>query len=180
GRLVLSPAMSELTTGRSLLWAAAWEKSIARPWFGWGAGTFPVELGSFLPTGIKVYEAEDLVVLGISGGAHNAFLTTLAERGVLGGLAAAAMIGFLVYLSLRVFRARNRLARSDRALVWLAPFAVVLVLVRSLGESPGWFGGADGLVDFLAYGFAALLVGVAASLDRRGEPIREPEVAAPE
>ena len=174
GRLALSPALSELTTGRSLLWAAAWGKFLERPLFGWGGGSFPIELGGFMP-GTQVYTADDLLILNTTGGAHNALLTVLAERGVIAGLAAVVMSAFLLWLAVRVYRSRDRLHGIDRTFAWLAPFVVVLILVRSLGESPGWFGSADGLVDILAYGFAAMLVAVAASLDPSAEPIREPQ-----
>ncbi len=173
GRFALSPALSELTSGRSLLWAAAWGKFLERPLFGWGGGSFPIELGRFLPGG-EVFNAQDLGVLSTTGGAHNAPLTVLAERGVIGGLAAVVMSVFLLGIAIRVYRLRTRLHGIDRAYGWLAPFVVVLILVRSLGESPGWFGYANGLVDFLAYGLAAILVAVAASLDPGIEPISEP------
>lgn len=167
GRLAVSPTLNEITTGRSTLWAAAWSKFIERPVFGWGGGSFPVDLGSFLPGGTQIYFAENSVVLSAHGGAHNALLTVLAERGLFAALAALAVSAFLVWHCILVFRSRGRLHGIDRAFAALAPFAVVAILVRSLGEAPGWFGLADGLVDFLAYGFAAMLVAVASRLERR-------------
>jgi O-antigen ligase len=169
GRLAVSPALSELTTGRSALWAAAWGKFLERPLFGWGSGSFPIELGRFLPA-TEAFQAADLRILSTSGGAHNALLSVLAERGVIAASAAALVCVFLLLVALRVYRARHRLDGLDRAFGWLAPFVVVLILARSLGELPGWFGYADSLVDFLAYGWAAMLVAVAASLDPGAEP----------
>ena len=171
-RVVLSPAITELTTGRTLLWDAAWEKFIDRPFMGWGGRSFAIELGIFLPPGAQVFRAEDLVILTVSGGAHNAFLTLLAERGIVGLVSATVMVTFLLHIGLAVFRSRDRLVGTDRAFGRLAPFIIVLMLVRSLGESPGWFGTADSLVDFLAYGVAAMLVAVRASLDPAPEHTR--------
>jgi O-antigen ligase len=178
GRLSVSPALSELTTGRSLLWAAAWDKFLQRPLFGWGGGSFPIQLDRFLPA-TKVYEAGDLEILNTTGGAHNAILTVLAERGLLAALAAVVMSLFLLRLAMRIHRSRRELHGIDRAYAWLGPFVIVLILVRSLGEMPGWFGYADSLVDFLAYGYAAMLVSVAAGFDRIAEPIGEPPQLLP-
>jgi O-antigen ligase len=169
GRLGASPAMNDLTTGRSLLWAAAWDKFLERPLFGWGGRSFPIDLGGFLPA-TKVYEASDLQIVNTTGGAHNALLTVLAERGLITALAAVMMSGFLLLLAIRVHRSRARLRGIDRAYAWLGPFVILLILVRSLGEMPGWFGYADSLVDFLAYGCAAMLVAVAADLTPRTDP----------
>ncbi|HSL32808.1 MAG TPA: O-antigen ligase family protein [Candidatus Limnocylindrales bacterium] len=174
-RAFLSPALNELTTGRTLLWDAAWEKFLERPLFGWGGRSYAIELGAYLPPGAQLYYAEDLVILTVSGGAHNAFLTVLAERGIVGVVSLGVMVAFLLYLGLTIFRSRHRLSGPDRAFGWLAPCIVVLILVRSLGESPGWFGTADSLVDFLAFGVAAMLVAVAASLDPGRERSPEPE-----
>lgn len=164
GRLAVSSTLNDLTTGRSPLWNAAWEKFMERPLFGWGGGSFLIDLGRFLP-GVGFYRAEDLRVLNTTGGAHNALLNVLAERGLVAAVAAGVIALFLMNLAIRLYRSRYRLTGLDRGLAGLAPFVVVLILVRSLGELPGWFGYADSLVDFLAYGTAALLVALASTLD---------------
>jgi len=169
GRLAVSPALEDLTTGRSLLWNAAWEKFLDRPLFGWGAGSFSIDLGQYLP-GVGLYRAEDLSVLTTAGGAHNALLNVLAERGLLAAVAAGLVALFLLNLAIRLYRSRDRFRGMDRGLATLAPFVVILMLVRSLGELPGWFGSADSLIDFLAYGIAALLVAVASTLDVTAQP----------
>jgi O-antigen ligase len=148
-----------------------------RPWFGWGGGSFSTELARYLP-GIQAYSAEDLRILGTTGGAHNAYLTALAERGVVGGVAAILVTGFLLWLSIRLFGARHRVRGVDRVVARLAPFVVLLILVRAFGELPGWFGYADSLVDFFAYGCAAMIVAVAASIER-AQATESPLVGAP-
>lgn len=57
----------------------------------------------------------------------------------------------------------------DRDMELLAPFIVLLIIVRGFGELSGWFGIADSLVDFLAFGVAALLIPATSQLDANAE-----------
>ena len=169
GRLAISPELNDLTTGRSPLWNAAWSKFLDRPLFGWGGGSFLTDLGQFLP-GAGFYRAEDVRALATTGGAHNALLNVLAERGLFAAAAAGVVAFFLLNLAIRLYRCRDQFTGLDRGLAGLAPFVVILILVRSLGEMPGWFGYADSMVDFLAYGTAALFVALGSTLDADAPP----------
>ena len=164
--LSTSPTVNDLTTGRLELWSAALAKFAERPWFGWGAGSFPNNLGTLLPA-LGPYSVDDVRALATTGGAHNAFLTVMAERGVLAVLVSFAIVAFLLVESVRLVAHYRELDSIDRTIALMAPFVTLLLVVRGLGELPGWFGYADSLVDYLAYGAAALIVAEASQLDRR-------------
>jgi hypothetical protein len=108
-----------------------------------------------------------------TGGAHNALHTVLAERGLFAAVAAVVVALYLLRLAIRLYQSREQFTGMESRLARLAPFIVILILIRSLGEMPGWFGYADSLVDFLAYGAAALIVALAAMLDLAVPPSTE-------
>lgn len=164
GNLPNSSQLSELSAGRWELWIAAVAKFTERPLTGWGAGSWEVNLANYLPV-YDYYRFVELTSLE-SGSFHNTYLTILAEKGLIVFGVSLVMVAFLARQSFRLFEGRTLLIGTDRAFAAVAPLVVVLMLVHGLFEQPGLFGYANGLVDYLAYAAAAVIVATAARLDR--------------
>lgn len=141
-------AASEVTTGRLDLWVAAWQKFLDRPWFGWGANTWSEDLVVYLPGYAHYWEG----LLSLEAGAfHNMYLTVLAEKGILVFITAMLLLLALTRMSWSVYDHRRTLPVLEGRAARIAPFVVLLLLIRGLGEQPGLFGYAIGAVDFLSY-----------------------------
>jgi O-antigen ligase len=163
--------LSDLTTGRTDLWAAAVAAFADKPLTGWGAGFHSVNLAAYLSSPYDPWRLETLTS-GIEVGAfHNVYLTVLAQKGLIVFIPAMAMAAFLIWQSwrLRVHKA-NFFRRRDAECARVAPLIVVLILVRGFSEYAGWWGAADGTVDYLSYVGASLIVAMAARLDRIAYP----------
>ncbi len=160
--------LGELSAGRWELWSAALAKFAEYPLTGWGAGSWQVNLASYLP----VYDISRFRAITSleSGSFHNAYLAILAEKGLVVFGAGLVMVAFLIRQSWRLHEGKAFLAGTDRAFATVAPLVVVLMLVRALVEQPGLLGSANGLVDYLAYAAAALIVATATQLHRLERP----------
>ena len=152
--------LSDATTGRFNLWTTAADMFAARPLTGWGPGSFS-EL--VLPQ-VSVTLASGGPASELSGAAHSAYLTVLAERGVLGFIGSLAILIFLTATALRLFHGRGALVGVDHGIGVVAPFAVVSMMVHGIAEQSGLLGAADSLIDFMEFGVAALIVATAAAL----------------
>jgi O-antigen ligase len=157
-------ALSTLTSERTSMWSAALEKFSQRPLTGWGADSWKINLPSYL----RVYDPERLMsITSVKAGAfHNTYLTILAEKGLMVFVPALVMAGFLVWQSWTLHAHRRLLTKLDAGHAAVAPLIVILILVRGLGEHAGWWGYADGTVDYLSYVAASLIVATATQLDR--------------
>ena len=153
--------LSEATTGRFDLWTAAVDMFAARPLTGWGPGSFS-EL--VLPQLSATLAGSGAQTIELAGAAHSAYLTVLAERGVLGIVGSLAILIFLTATALRLFHGRGALTGIDRGISLVAPFAVVSMMVRGTAEQSGLLGAADSLIDFMEFGVAALIIATAAAL----------------
>lgn len=78
-------SVEEVTTmtGRTRIWAFAWEKALESPLVGWGAGTTPI------------------LMAGVSGHAHNILLQPTVSLGFPGGILFLMLLFWNVYASIR-------------------------------------------------------------------------------
>lgn len=108
---------------RYVLWDAAWRMFRDRPWTGVGPGGYFRHFAAYArPNGSMDNET-------LWGSAHNLYLHQLAERGILGGAALAALCAVLLFRAVQAAR-RGGFARS----LWAAA-AVVAFLLTSLTET---------------------------------------------
>jgi len=162
---LLDPSeFNNVLTGRPDLWLAALQKFIARPIFGWGAYSWSVDLDKYLTLG-DFYQQQSLLSID-TGAFHNAFLTLLAEKGLTGFAAGLGLIWFLLRQSLYLYKNSSFLSQVEARMALLAPFILCAIAVRSIFEQPGLFGYANGIVDYLTYSWAALVVALSATLRR--------------
>jgi O-antigen ligase len=151
--------VNELTTGRIFVWLVALQEFLANPIFGAG----PFSWLDSLVSGVAELSDDITRYELITGGAyHNVLLTTLAERGIIGGLT----VTFLAWLVL--LRCTNVLAMSQRSgqanlqhhLVEpsVVVVATMLTLIRGIGEYSGPFAYAYGHTDFVGLSVIALLL----------------------
>ncbi len=145
--------VSNATTGRFDLWVLAWDGFMEHPVVGWGVGAHRhTDIAGLMP-GYYAWGDDTLLLAMRSGGYHNAFLGLLVERGLLGAVPGFALVLFLGRLALAA-SSRGGYGFPKAILV----FGFLLLVIRGFGEQAGWFGSANGPVDFLAYTVAALLV----------------------
>jgi O-antigen ligase len=160
-------AASELTTGRFDLWVAALGQFSERPIFGSGASASLDSIATYLP-GYYRWGGDALLESAGSGGFHNAYLALLTQRGLVGFLAGASLLSFLLRWAFQLGSRRTEFGERDALAAGIAPYVVVGIALRGLGEQPGFFGAANGLVDFLAFVAAAQVVALAAASRRLG------------
>jgi O-antigen ligase len=150
-------AASAITTGRYDLWIAALGQFMERPFFGTGSSGAFDNISAYLP-GYYRWGNDTLLESAGSGGYHNAYLALLTQRGLVGFAAGVALVAFLLR---RAFRHSERGPESSQLKApgaALVPYITIAIVLRGLGEQPGFFGAANGLVDFLAYAAAAQVV----------------------
>ena len=80
---------------RMAMWSSALRVLAAHPLFGTNIGQFPHQVGAFAPDG----EARAYI-----GNAHNQFLETAAELGVIGGVLFVAMFAAILWRAWKAFR----------------------------------------------------------------------------
>lgn len=147
--------LSDVTTGRSELWGAALAKFVERPLLGWGAMTWDLDLPHYL----TLYSSEMTRFEDLGSGAfHSAYLTQLAEKGLLGFGVEMAIVGYLMLASLRLYWQRDLLSGEDSRIAVIAPTWTILLLLRGFSEQGGLLGYANAGVDFIAYAGAALIL----------------------
>lgn len=156
-------SLSEFTSGRTELWMVAMDKFFERPWLGWGASTWNLDLWRYMSAYSSDLERWD--ALG-SGAFHNAYLTHLAEKGLIGFCLQMTLLAYLVKAAFRLYWSRVGLQGADRSVAVMAPYLVVLVLLRSLSETGGLLGYANGGVDFMAYAAVGLILAVYSRVGR--------------
>jgi O-antigen ligase len=161
-RSMTTDALYDFTAGRAQLWAVAWSSFRANPLLGAGPGSWRESVAAISNVG-DVVRTQQILDLS-SGGYHSAYVGLLAERGLLGFVSGFLLLAFLGVLSVRLHAHHDALSGSDRTFAYLAPAIWTLFAVRGLFEQPGLFGYGDGLVDFLAFSFAACTVALAGTI----------------
>jgi len=167
--------LNELTSGRSEIWAAAWDKFVDAPLTGWGAS--PASLSNvnwvaYLP----VYDPWILESVRSAvevGSFHNIYLTVLAQKGLIVFIPSMVMAAFLIRQSWRLHAHKARFSKRDAAYATVAPLIVVIILVRGLSEHAGWWADADSTEDYLSYVAASLIVATVARLESIVSPKRK-------
>lgn len=95
GKRLLDPAVRAKQLHSQMFRVYTWQGTLrmiaARPWLGFGPGTFPSAYGRYQ-------------IAGYTRHAHQIFLQTLAESGVVGLLAFLALVGALIRHGLRLLR----------------------------------------------------------------------------
>lgn len=156
---------SRLLSGRPDLWRIAWDLFLARPILGWGPHTWKMKLASYVLS--KGYFQYERLLELQSGAFHNAYLTLLAERGIIAFFPGMAIVTFLVWQSLRLHRNSSLLVGADRLLGLLAPIVIIMLVIRGLAEQPGLLGYANSTVDYLCYAWASMIVALSSDLEDR-------------
>jgi O-antigen ligase len=110
----------ELT--RPILWRAAWGNMVAEPWLGTGGGSYEVMLERHRP--FRFWDETNW--------AHNDYLNTLSDYGLLGFLLSFGGIGVVIAASFRRRRAKGWLENEQARRVWSDALAVGLIAM-SLG-----------------------------------------------
>jgi len=143
--------MSELTEGRWDLWYVAVHKFVERPLVGNGFESVNDDLYARLPGYYRMPRKREET---FPGGYHNEYLGTLAEEGLIGFIPLVTLYWFLIRCCWQLAFRRWATWRNGQ---W-ALLGGFFLLFRAGDELPGLFGYANGLGDFQAYIFLALVV----------------------
>jgi O-antigen ligase len=157
--------VSSATTGRLDVWVAAITQFTEKPLAGWGAKSY-LDVVAYMPDYYR-WGATTLTEAAEAGGFHQAYLGLMAQRGLIGSIP-----GILVLwtLSAEVFRRQRAMSSQiDRRSATVAVLFVLSVLLRGLAEQPGFFGAADGLLDFLVFAGASYVVTAGVHFDGTGQ-----------
>ncbi len=166
--------LDTITTHRVYLWQAALRQFANHPWLGEGADTWRVDFETaVLP--VQVRQTSRWLSERSSGAYHNAYLTFLAERGVVVFVPAMLILLFVLRCAFRVFEHRRSFVRDDRAFATLAPVMVLFILIRQLAECSGLLGYADGAGDFAGFALASVIVALAVEVDHPVLVVHEPQ-----
>jgi len=160
----LPDQLAKVTTGRSYLWKIAIDRFSERPIFGWGPETWLDDLPQSVAN-VPPRWRDGLLKL-TAGGYHSAYLTYLAERGIIGATVGISIIWFFVSKSWFVFEAKNRLVGFDRRLAGVAPLMALVVVFRGLAETSGLMAFAQGTDDFLTFVAAGFVLALASAIER--------------
>ncbi len=121
GQFFQDPALGQR---RSVI-AVALEMSASNPWLGIGFGQFPAQYANY-----ALMEGYDI---GAPHEAHNFYLETLAEGGILGLTLLIAMTGGSLFLARRARRALAATgAKEDAAVVWGITLSTIGFLATSI------------------------------------------------
>lgn len=115
-------------TGRTDIWAVGWRMVEAEPLHGVGAANFPVSSIHYLLAKPGALLRDDFIV-DHPKVAHNIYLETLAELGVVGLVLLVALLGSVLWCGLRAaweFRRREDTAMELLARGWLVAILGVL------------------------------------------------------
>jgi O-antigen ligase len=165
----------ELTTHRVYLWQAAITRFAANQWFGAGADTWRLDLTAVLPA--EARESKGLLELS-SGAYHNAYLTFLAERGLVVCIPALFVLSFVLRSAFRVYTCRKLLAPGDRVLAQFAPTMVLFIMIRQLAECSGLLAYADGPADFASFILASLIIALEGDLGQVASTVPSQQLVA--
>lgn len=146
---------NDVTTGRISMWSAGWAMFIDAPLVGVGVGQVNHQLPRYLPRDERFWALLDLE----SGGVHNGYIQTLAERGVLGSASRYFIIALLLSLAWRVIRMPHASLIGERALlVRMAPGILMSQVLHGLFEVGGFLGDATAATDFVLFITSTLLI----------------------
>lgn len=143
--------MSNLTEGRWDIWYVAVHKFVEHPLVGNGFESVNDDLYERMPGYYQLPRRRDAA---FPGGYHNQFLGTLAEEGLIGFIALVTLYSFLIRSCWQLAFRKWATWRSGQ---W-GLLGALFLLIRAVDELPGLFGYANGLGDFQAYIFLALVV----------------------
>ncbi len=85
-------------------WQSAIRLYHARPFFGWGPGTYQFVYAPFQRSNEKTIISTNL---GDKGNAHSEYLGPLSEEGLLGMLLVFLLVGYIIYTGLTVYKKGN-------------------------------------------------------------------------
>ena len=97
GYFSLKYILSQITSGRSLLWQASITSIKDAPIFGHGLGNFYKEISVLYR--YSFVEDTKYAIMGIDGGAHSTFFRLISETGILGILTYFSYLGALAFKS---------------------------------------------------------------------------------
>jgi O-antigen ligase len=101
---LLSKFADRVVDTRISLWIMAWEMFLDAPWLGCGPSTYK----TLYPTYLELVQFPDWVKFDPWGGAvpwaHNLYLELLAERGIFGFAAFAALLGTALAVAVRTWQ----------------------------------------------------------------------------
>ena len=143
--------MSDLTEGRWDIWYVAVHKFVEHPLVGNGFESVNDDLYERMPGFYRLPRKRDDT---FPGGYHNEYVGTLAEEGLIGFIPLVTLYGFLIRSSGQLAFRKWATWRNGQ---W-ALLGALFLLFRAADELPGLFGYANGLGDFQAYLFLALVV----------------------
>lgn len=156
--------LSDITTGRFELWLAALTKFSERPWFGWGAGTWDMDLSSYL----TLYSSDMSRFDELSSGAfHNSYLTLLAEKGLVGFFWGVLLFVYLLNSAVVVYKYIRSSFPSLGPVAAIYPLFVIVIAIRGLSENGGLFGYANGALDFVVFAGASLIIATRSQLNKK-------------
>lgn len=157
GPILTADAIDELTSHRVHLWQAAITRFSANRWAGAGADTWRTDLTSMLPAEAR----NEKGIMELSAGAyHSAYLSFLAERGLIVCIPALLVLVFVLRSAFRIYADRKLLTPGDRGFALLAPSMVLFIMIRQLAECSGLLAYASGAADFAAFVVASLIIAI--------------------
>ncbi|HEX8234703.1 MAG TPA: O-antigen ligase family protein [Abditibacteriaceae bacterium] len=140
-----TPWKANLTLqSRLRLWSVCGQMILARPLVGWGIGSFALKAGDYpvtypagLPDEARILSATQVEMQGtsLSTMAHNEYLQTAAELGLVGLMLYMAILGGFFYYCIRSLKRME--AGTRKWLLLSALGAVAAQCVDALGN-PGW------------------------------------------
>ena len=114
-------SMSNISSDASNLerlnrWSAAIRMFEAKPWVGWGPGTYQFVYAPFQLARERTIISTNL---GDRGTAHSEYLGPLSEEGIPGMISILLLFGYAVYLGLRIYKHGNKEVRLLSLMVTL-------------------------------------------------------------
>jgi hypothetical protein len=150
---------------RFSLWHAALAMIAAKPFFGWGLGSFPYTVGNFTSTAVAsaIVAKNGVNLLNI---AHNYYLQLAAETGIVG---LGMYVGMVVTFFTVGVRALGTLKDGTRKLILVGVLAAMAGQVVDAMTSPSYNVASVSMIQWLLMGIGMFAAGV---------PIQD-EVTAP-
>ncbi|MCL6572491.1 MAG: O-antigen ligase family protein [Bacillus sp. (in: Bacteria)] len=155
---------SQVSTGRVDLWIGAFCKFMERPLAGWGTGSWDIDLFYYLP---YYYDYTKESILNLQSGAfHSAYLTLLAEKGLLGFMPGLMILLFIIQKCFFIHKYSLHFLGMDKHISLVLPYWITLIVLRGFCEQGGLIGYANAQVDFISFWGTALIVTLYSYLPR--------------
>jgi putative inorganic carbon (hco3(-)) transporter len=101
-------------------WKCAWRMFLEKPAFGWGPGTYTFEYAAFQTSQSRTKVSTNR---GDNGSAHNEWLLSLSEKGLMGALLLTCLFAVPLYCGLRGYHIASR--RNTRLLYLGTTFSLI-------------------------------------------------------